>query len=376
MIGGIGLTSGSSVTEKTYIVTFKITPEDAIVVVKDSNGLIVDPKEGNTYELKAGDYTYTVTADGYTSIVDKPLEINNKKKIKVSLEKKLEVYGIKRNIANSETIWDRLELSRGKVANAVQSKDTIDTTQNDFDNIYPWNAIKTCSLNKSGSILKYIDDAGWSWSDSTLIMTEIPDFWWNREQIVEDEATYEYIYISEKQTSLTPHKFTKRYVGRYLSSSNGDCYNTGRPYSNVSIMSARNIAKSMGTNWSLLDIETLSAIQMLYLVEYADYNSQSILGWGIEKYSYTQYSKMLNGILNDFKMKSGHILNDMSSPESAVIYRGIENIYGWYGMLIDGINFDDNGDTWICREPSQYGYIVASPYIKTYATSKSRWIYK
>lgn len=49
----------------TYTVTFKVTPEDATVVVKDSKNVEVAAETDGTYKLEAGEYNYTVTKEGY-----------------------------------------------------------------------------------------------------------------------------------------------------------------------------------------------------------------------------------------------------------------------------------------------------------------------
>lgn len=53
----------------TYTVTFKVTPADATVEVKDSKDNVVDPVTGEegVYKLTPGAYTYTVSKTGYVA---------------------------------------------------------------------------------------------------------------------------------------------------------------------------------------------------------------------------------------------------------------------------------------------------------------------
>lgn len=60
----------------TCIVTFALTPETAEVVVKQ-NGVSIAPEDDGTFALKEGSYTYTISADGYFSLVDQALAITN-----------------------------------------------------------------------------------------------------------------------------------------------------------------------------------------------------------------------------------------------------------------------------------------------------------
>jgi len=65
----------------TYTVTFKVTPADATVVVKDSKGNVVTTTTPGVYKLTPGAYTYTVSKTGYVAqtgkftVVDKDLTI-------------------------------------------------------------------------------------------------------------------------------------------------------------------------------------------------------------------------------------------------------------------------------------------------------------
>ena len=76
---------------------------------------------------------------------------------------------------------------------------------------------------------------------------------------------------------------------------------------------------------------------MLYLVEYADYNSQAKLGLGHSASSNT--AQINTGGCNELGMKSGCLVNDGSH---AMIYRGIENIFGNIWQFVDGLGIKDN----------------------------------
>lgn len=55
-------------SETKHSATFQVTPEEAMVIVKDSNGSPVAAGYGNVYYLDNGSYTYTVSADGYYAV--------------------------------------------------------------------------------------------------------------------------------------------------------------------------------------------------------------------------------------------------------------------------------------------------------------------
>lgn len=64
-------------TPTTCTVTFSTTPEAATIVVKDSQSQTVVPTSAKVYSLAAGNYTYTATADGYTTIENASLTVSS-----------------------------------------------------------------------------------------------------------------------------------------------------------------------------------------------------------------------------------------------------------------------------------------------------------
>lgn len=62
--------------ESTCIVTFATTPDDATVVVTDSEAAVVAAEVDGTYNLIAGTYSYTVSKEGYTPLENAELIIS------------------------------------------------------------------------------------------------------------------------------------------------------------------------------------------------------------------------------------------------------------------------------------------------------------
>lgn len=193
------------------------------------------------------------------------------------------VYGIKRKITdNTSSTWERIFDSVGLEANAKIA--TTEEVKNDFSTKYPWSEIKTCNIDSNGNITAYIDEPGFSFDGSNgEVFTRIPKFFWKRERItLEDGNIWEYIYIAdyEKKGYIESKEF---FIGRY-----NESYIDGKAHSisgvvpeyYVNLATFRNHAKSLGNGYCLMDYR-IFIIQMLYLVEYADYNSQAMLGNGI-----------------------------------------------------------------------------------------------
>lgn len=205
-------------------------------------------------------------------------------------------YGVRRRVdQNSSSVWERIGSSIGKVANATKDGSSV---QNDFDSIYPWSDIITCNLDPSTNEIKaFIGDPTFSFDGSNgEVMTRIPEFYWKR--YVKDG--YEYILISRYHLADFV-KSTEFFIGRYTSSYDGTkLHSISGAFSEVSknISWFRSNSKSVGEKWCQLDYHYF-LLRMLYLVEYADYNSQSKLGRGNTEFRTSDADKALvaeNGV--------------------------------------------------------------------------------
>ena len=187
------------------------------------------------------------------------------------------IYGIRRKITNnSNSAWERLFDSIGKVANATKNGGTV---QNDFDGLAPWSEINSCNYDtETGKVKAWYGDATFKFDGSNGdVFTYIPDTFIK----VYQDNDYDYILISDVQRSGFKH-YDSFFIGRYSASKvNGKL----RTYSDlspepISLNDARTLAKALGSKVHVMDYRYF-IITLLYLVEYADYNSQKILGQGV-----------------------------------------------------------------------------------------------
>ena len=343
-------------------------------------------------------------------------------------------YGVRRQLdSNSSSAWERVGDAVGLVANAC--KNGNNDVQNDFDSIYPWSNIISYNYNTTTHqrVADY-GDADYATDGSNgIVLTEIPEFYYDRyvEEDATDNHTYEYIWISEY--ALKGFKKSKKFsIGRYESSWDGSKLQSisgAFPKISQNISWFRTKSRDLGTGFGQQDYR-MFLLQMLYLVEYANYNSQSVLGYGeagyrnndndkalvaesdatriivstsvasnfvvgqaisignnsswnnsvaenriiesIEDYSsggvtgkavnfsgnavnittnsVLHTSAQLTGKCDSLGMKSG-CLN--SASRNAIIYRGVENIFGNIWKFVDGLNIKDYV-AYICYDPSQY----------------------
>lgn len=336
------------------------------------------------------------------------------------------IYGVKRSLTTTSSAWERTDSAVGKVANATHDGTAV---TNDFDSIYPWSDIITYNYDTTNQVITaYLGDPNFKFDGTNgEVLTRIPEFYYRRFR----DDDYEYIQISkyaiegfEKSPAFSVGRYDSSYDGTKLHSISGEV-----PEVNRNITSFRTLSKALGTGFGQLDYHYF-LLQMLYLVEYADFNSQSKLGNGITNMRVSNNDKALvaetsvnriiiatsgadnfsvgqqvsigasatwnwsvaknrtitskeayssggvtgtavyfdgdpvniavnnvlwttgqkSGHCDTLGMKSGCLAN---SGKSAIIYRGIENMFGNVYQFIDGINIKDY-QAYVCYNPDEY----------------------
>ena len=254
-------------------------------------------------------------------------------------------YGIVRDLSNPTSRWARIGLSEGLEANAQIGTNPV---KNDFDNIYPWSDIISYNYNTdTKEITAYYGEDNFTFNPegNVEVLTKIPEFYYRRYQ----ENGYEYIYISEfpKEGYIKSEEFS---VGRYTMSGDATRVHSKSgylPLTNATITDYRTYARNLGEKFGQMDYHYF-ILQLLYLVEYADYNSQAKIGLGYTNGAHTAPIK--SGSCDFLGMKSG---SADGTDNSSIIYRGIEDIFGNIFQFIDGINVKDY-QTYVCYDQKQY----------------------
>lgn len=188
------------------------------------------------------------------------------------------IYGVRRKITNNtSTAWERIKDSIGLVANATKNGGSV---TNNFDTLAPWSEIKTCNYDiETGKVKAWFGDATFNFDGTNGdVFTYIPDVYLK----IYQENDYDYILISDIPRSGFV-KYDSFFIARYAGSVVNDTlhsYSGIAPAHNKTIAQFRTLARALGNKFSLLDYRYF-ILQMLYLVEYADYNSQSKLGNGV-----------------------------------------------------------------------------------------------
>lgn len=210
------------------------------------------------------------------------------KKVNIMVENTT-VYGIKRSLSSTSSEWTRTDNAVGMVANATHDGSSV---TNDFDSVYPWSDIYTYNYDKTtGLETAKIGDSNFKFDGTNgEVLTKIPEFYYKRWR----DTEYEYMQISKyaidgftKSPAFSVGRYDSTVISGAIHSYSGYC-----PEVNRNITSFRNLSKAVGTNFGQLDYRYF-LLQMLYLVEYADYNSQSKLGNGATGYRVNNADKAL-----------------------------------------------------------------------------------
>jgi len=283
----------------------------------------------------AGTWSVTASMNGET-VGPEDVIVSEEYPVHLNFER---IYGISRTVANRSTVWARTDDAVGKTA--VASVGTS-AGHSDFDNCYPWSEMRRETLS-TGDVMVYI-----------------PEFWFER-KVTNGVET---IRIANKAVDgFTKHPGSGKYVGAYKTSSNNKSVRGAAPTVNQTRATMRTNCKNKGWGWGLIDVATNSAIQMLYLVEFADNDSQAKIGRG--------YCDGNRGALNTGSCDSVPNLTGRPAGTDGkvdVVYRGIEGIWGNVWEWMDGLNFKGDTDDiryyYVCTDPSKYADDIAMGYTK------------
>lgn len=106
---------------------------------------------------------------------------------------------------------------------------------------------------------------------------------------------------------------------------------------NLSRTNLRKLAQKRGSGWQMSYAATISATQMLFMIEYASFNMQEKIGIGVtNKPSGEGNECEYTGATTSLGNKTGAVMN--SNGFNTVSYRGEENLYGNIWQWVDGMN--------------------------------------
>ena len=318
---------------------------------------------------KAGTWTITATKDGNTATGTVEITASGQSK-SLTLDYAA-VFGVCWDTSNSSTALTRLTKTSdpyGFVTKDVTTEPVpavgTGAGSSPFDRYAPWNGMKECNLDSSGAVTAWTGQNGFSRSNART-MVYIPTFYVAQKR----SGTKQYFYISDiAKTGFVKHPGSGKYVGKYHVWSGNSSITDAIPHTDITRATARNNAKVPGPKYHLYDFATYCALIWLYIVEFADWNTQSKIGRG---YVDGHNSAINSGGTDSMTYHTGRAAGTDGS--TAVQYRWIENLWGNVYQWVDGFNADGT-TAYYCTDPSQYADDTTTGYTQIGTLPASGWI--
>ncbi len=237
-------------------------------------------------------------------------------------------YGVEWNYNQSSPALTRVGLA-ASLADPVPATTLYETGSSPFDSIMPWAGMRRYNII-DGAVAYSEDDAGYSESAYDT-MVYIPEFYYTAHKDTTD-GKWLWAISPTPLEGYVKHPGSGRYVGRFKTSGSSAavCSMAGvQPLVNTSRTNFRTYSRNKGAKWYMLDLASWSALQMLYLVEFANFDSQGKIGQGYG--SDSQATGSTTGALY-------HTINGGSTYNS---YRWVEQPFGRCREWVDGFVASD-----------------------------------
>lgn len=360
----IGKAAGSLSLNKTSMSLNGTTPTGTITVTRAGDGAI-SAKPSNTslatVSVSGNVVTVTAIAEGNVTITVSVAAGTNynapaSKDCSVSITDMVHIFGVCWAKGTS-TALSRLTKSNDPNGHVTEDITTDPSPavgtgagSSPFDSYAPWSGMEEYNIvNNAVSYKK--GQSGFSRTGNDTVVY-IPEFYYK----ITESGGKRYFYVADKAaTGFTKHPGSGKYVGRYNTGANYVSKSGLSPLVNISRATARTGSKSKGSKWGQYDYASWCAVWLLYLVEFADWNSQTAIGRG----NVDSGSVKTTGGTDSMTYHTGRASGTDGSTQ--VQYRGIEDPWGNVWEWIDGVNFSD-GTVYVCTTPSSYADDTATNY--------------
>lgn len=316
-----------------------------ITVTKNGTGAVsatASPSGVVTVSVSGNTVTVTAVKDGNATVtVNVAADANHTAPSAKTCSVKVEmpnIYGVEWD-GTSTTVWSRTDKAAG-FTNPVPYVAGQSKYGSPFDNLMPWSGMVRSSDPAAGELVA------------------IPKFWfkWTKSGSrlklqIADKATPGF-HVSPAHADRGDGKGERNtvYIGRYhCHTSNWKSQSGGKPKADITRSAARNGIHGLGGTIWQSDIQIRMTIWMLYLVEFADWNSQKTIGKGCGDNS----APGNMGYTDSMPYHTGTTQNSRDSYGLGTQYRNIEglwdNVFDWG----DGCYYNSAGLN-IIMNPNQF----------------------
>ena len=339
----IGKAAGSLSLDKTSIAVTSKTAQ-TINVTRAGDGVIsATSSDTSVASVSVSGTTITITPkkDGSTTITvsvaagtNHTAPSNKTCAVTVSLPK---IYGVQWD-GTSTTAWTRTD-DAALFTDPVPYVKGATSYSSPFDNIQPWAGMERVTDSVAGELVK------------------IPKFWFkwtksgNTLKLQISDSAQDGFFVSPAHADRGDGKGERDvvYVGRYHSCSTYKSTTGQAPKASITRSAARSSIAGLGSGIYQFDMAMRVTIQMLYLVEFADWDSQAKIGYGCGNNSAAQNV----GASDSMPYHTGTMQTSRTTYGVGVQYRYIEglweNVYDW----LDGCYYNSNGLN-IVKNPANF----------------------
>lgn len=350
----------SAIKPMVIIQTLPATPSITVTGTKGTLSVQGTTDESGIAQIEVsslGIWAFNATLDGKVATASIPIsrcQIYN-----VTLTRD-EIFGVSWEKSNPSTQLSRLspENDPNGIVTASVSSDPVPAIGSNegsspFDLFTPWNQMYVCNINASGEESARQGESGFSYA-APDVMVWIPPFYYH---VIDTELIRYYYICYEAVPGFELHPGSGRYLSRYTVANGYNSISGAPPQVQIGRNGARAGITAKGENWFQYDIATYSAVVYLYLIEFADWDIQSAIGMG----NVSTSAVLSNGGTDSMAYHTGRAAG--IDGQTAVQYRGIENLWGNVWQWIDGII--SNGSFYICTNPALFSDTSIANYTST-----------
>ena len=358
----IGKAAGSLAISPASLALDTASPVKTITVTRAGDGAIgaVSSNEAvATVAVNGNTVTVTGKANGTTVITISVAAGSNHNapasktcSVEVSFTK---IYGVQWD-GTAATTWSRTD----DAAEFVNPSPAVNngSGSSPFDNLLPWSGMVKETID--GNVLVKIPKYYYKWTRSGATM---------KLQIADGPEDGFLVSPAHADRGDGSGERDYVYVGRYHCNSSYKSAAGSAPLASITRATARTNIHNLGSTYWQYDYAMYWTIMMLYLVEYANWNSQATIGYGCSAGS----AKFNMGATDAMTYHTGTSAANRTTYGS-VQYRYIEglwdNVYDWCdGIYFSGANVyciknpasfsDTTGGTLVGTRPTSSGYISA-----------------
>lgn len=273
----------------------------------------------------AGTWTVTATLDGESASGEVVISADGESK-SITLQY-VHIYGV---------LWDGTSTTAlSRTDDAAGFSDPVPAVSggsgsSPFDDLQPWSGMVRSTDPQAGELVA-IPKYWYKWTKSgSTIKLQIAD------------KAVEGFYVSPAHCDRGDGHGERDvvYVGRYhCHTSNWKSQTGGKPKADITRSSARSSIHNLGSTIWQWDWAMNWTIKMLYLVEYADWNSQTKIGYGCGNNSSTENMGQTDGMT----YHTGTKQSSRTTYGVGVQYRHIEGLWGNVYDWVDGCYYNSNG---------------------------------